>query len=296
MVGLFKRESVDGADLGPEALIPNDELDARKQQIIDAQALLISYCERMADRMCILDPIPGLTAQEMRDTVLDAPFTCERGQAAIYYPWIKVIDEINKPGGKRFQKLIPPCGHMAGVWARTSVKYGEHKAPANEGVMGAVGLEQEITKGEQEILNPNGINCIRAFPGMGIKVWGARTLATVGNPSWKYINVRRLFNFLEKSMERGLMWAVFEPNDRGPVGRVRRTLNSFLLVQWREGKLFGETPDTAFYVKCDAETNPQEMIDQGRMYVEVGINPVKPAEFVIVRMGQWTGGASMSES
>ncbi|MFZ4508079.1 MAG: phage tail sheath family protein [Fimbriimonas sp.] len=292
MAGVWKREQLDGADLGPEVLVLDEK---RVEEIIGAQALLISYCERMGDRMAILDPIPGLNPQEVRDTVLNAPFTCERGQAAIYYPWIKVIDQVNRPGGKRFQTYCPPSGHIAGVWARTAVQRGVHKAPANEGLMGAVALEYDITKSEQEILNPNGINAIRAFPGVGIKVWGARTLATVGNPSWKYVNVRNLFNFLERSMERGLQWVVFEPNDEDLWGRVRRTLSSFLLVQWREGMLFGSVPEEAFYVKCDRETNPQEMIDQGRLYVEIGVNPVKPAEFVIVRIGQWAGGGAVSE-
>jgi phage tail sheath protein FI len=294
MANAFRREVIDGVE-GPEVMVLTDD---RKQEILDAQALLVSYCERMGDRMCILDPLPELTPQEVRDIIVDERgcFTCERGQAAIYYPWVKVVDQINRPNGKRVQKLIPPCGHIAGVWARTAKNRGVHKAPANEALMGVVALEQEITRAEQEILNPNGINCIRAFPGTGIKVWGARTLATVGNQSWKYVNVRQLFNFLERSMDRGLQWVVFEPNDQDLWGRVRRTLSAFLLVQWREGKLFGSTPEEAFYVKCDSETNPQEMIDQGRLYVEVGINPVKPAEFVIVKIGQWTGGASITES
>ena len=153
----------------------------------------------------------------------------------------------------------------------------------------------QVTKGEQEILNPNGINCIRSFPGTGIRVWGARTLATVGNPSWKYVNVRRLFNYLEESLDRSLQWVVFEPNDQDLWGRVRRNISAFLYTEWKEGKLFGAVPQEAYYVKCDAETNPQEMIDLGRLYVEIGVNPVKPAEFVIIRMGQWSGGGSASE-
>jgi hypothetical protein len=161
--------------------------------------------------------------------------------------------------------------------------------------MGAVDLETIVTKGEQELLNPNGINCIRTFPGQGIKIWGARTLATVGNPSWKYVNVRRLFNYLKDSLDRGLQWVVFEPNDQDLWGRVRRTISAFLYTEWREGHFFGVLPQDAYYVKCDAETNPQEMIDLGRLYVEIGINPVKPAEFVIIRMGQWSSGSSVAE-
>jgi phage tail sheath protein FI len=290
MAGCWRTESLAGGDASIEIL---DIDDKRKQQILDVQSMLISYCERMGDRMAILDPIPGLAPQDMKETTLSAPFSCDRGQAAIYYPWIKVVDRVN-PRSKR-TIYCPPSGHIAGVWARVGVERGVHKAPANESLMGAVALEYDVTKGEQEILNPNGINCIRSFPGTGIRVWGARTLATVGNPSWKYVNVRRLFNYLEKSMERGLQWVVFEPNDHDLWGRVRRNLSAFLFTEWKEGKLFGVVPEEAFYVKCDAETNPQEMIDLGRLYVEVGINPVKPAEFVIVRIGQWNGGMDKSE-
>ena len=291
MAGCWKKEALIGSDAVVEVLNVDEK---RKQQILDVQSMLISYCERMGDRMCILDPIPGLNPQEMRDTTLAAPFSSDHGQAAIYYPWIKVMDKLN-PLSKR-QIFCPPSGHISGVWARVGTERGVHKAPANESLMGAVALEQDITKGEQEILNPNGINCIRSFPGTGIRVWGARTLATVGNPSWKYVNVRRLFNYLEKSMERGLQWVVFEPNDPDLWGRVRRNLSAFLWMEWKEGKLFGTTADEAFYVKCDAETNTQESIDLGRLYVEIGVNPVKPAEFVIVRIGQWSGGGDRQEA
>jgi phage tail sheath protein FI len=292
MAGLFQRQSVPGLNgngPAPEVLVLDDD---RKQAILDAQCGLVAYCERMGDRMAIVDAIPGLTPQEVRDTTLGTPYNCDRGQAAIYYPWIRVADPLHRG----HQKFVPPSGHIAGVWARVGTERGVHKAPANEALLGAVALEYDVTKGEQEILNPEGINCIRSFPGQGIRVWGARTLATVGNPSWKYVNVRRLFNYLEKSMERGLQWVVFEPNDQDLWGRVRRNLSAFLWTEWKEGKLFGATPGEAFYVKCDAETNPQEMIDLGRLYVEIGVNPVKPAEFVIVRMGQWSGGGSTSEA
>jgi uncharacterized protein len=290
MAGVWKRETLVGGDASVEVLNYDEK---RKQQIIDVQSMLISYCERMGDRMAILDPIPGLVPQDMKETVLSAPFSCDHGQAAIYYPWIKVMDRVNPQS--RQQVFCPPSGHIMGVYARVGVERGVHKAPANETLMGAVALEFEVTKPEQEILNPNGINCIRSFPGTGIRVWGARTLATVGNPSWKYVNVRRLFNYLEKSMERGMQWVVFEPNDHDLWGRVRRNLSAFLFTEWKEGKLFGTVPEEAFYVKCDAETNPQEMIDLGRLYVEIGVNPVKPAEFVIIRIGQWSGGAEKSE-
>lgn len=271
----------------------NPAATLRTREILDTQKALVDYCERAGNRIAILDPLPGLNPQEIDDVTYAkmGNYGCDKGQATLYYPWIRIADPVNK--GE--QILVPPSGHISGVWARVALERGVHKAPANEVLMGAVGLETEVTKGEQEKLNPNGINCIRAFPGMGIRVWGARTLATVGNPSWKYVNVRRLFNYLEKSMERNLQWVVFEPNDEDLWGRVRRTISAFLYTEWREGKLFGTVPAEAFYVKCDAETNPQETIDLGRMYVEIGINPVKPAEFVIIRMGQWSSGSSIAE-
>ena len=289
MAGLWQRESVPGGNgSSPEVLAVDEK---RKQAILDAQCMLVAHCERAGNRMAILDPIPGLSPQEMNETTLNTPYNSDFGQGAIYYPWIKIVD----PTRRGQQLFVPPSGHIAGVWARVGVERGVHKAPANEFIRGAVDLEVAITKGEQELLNPNGINCIRSFAGTGIKIWGARTLATVGNPSWKYVNVRRLFNYLKDSLDRGMQWVVFEPNDPDLWGRVRRTVSAFLLTEWREGKFFGTLPEEAFYVKCDSETNPQEMIDLGRLYVEIGINPVKPAEFVILRMGQWSGGSSANE-
>lgn len=290
MTGLWTRDSFGDGIVGEEKLVLTEE---KKKQILDTQCALVAYCERSGDRMAILDPIPGLTPQAMHETTMMTAYNCDHGQAAIYYPWIRIKDPTDRSNKRRM--FVPPSGHIAGLWARTAAERGVHKAPANESLIGAVALETEITKGENELLNPIGVNCIRSFPGRGIRVWGARTLATIGNQSWKYVNVRRLFNYIEKSMERGLQWVVFEPNDGDLWSRVRRNLSAFLYTEWMEGKLFGSTPTEAFYVKCDAETNPQEMIDLGRLYVEIGINPVKPAEFVIIRMGQWNGGGSTSE-
>lgn len=296
MSGLYKRGPSNNGQAGPEILDKN-LLASRRAQILGIQKLIIDYCEKMGDRMCILDPLPDLNAQEVRNVIVnEAKFSSDHGQGTIYYPWVKVVDQTVKgPNGEKYFKFCPPCGHVAGLWARVATERGVHKAPANEALLGVVGVQKEITKGEQEILNPEGINCIRTFPGTGIRVWGARTLATRGNPSWKYVNVRRLFNYLKGSMDRGLQWVVFEPNDMDLWGRVRRNLSAFLYTEWKEGKLFGSTPNEAFYVKCDAETNPQEMIDLGRLYVEIGVNPVKPAEFVIIRLGQWAGGAENKE-
>ena len=188
---------------------------------------------------------------------------------------------------------VPPSGHIAGVWARSDAERGVHKAPANEVIRGAVDLEVRLSKGEQDLLNPIGVNCIRPFGTRGIRVWGGRTLSS--DPSWRYINVRRLFNYIEESILLGTQWVVFEPNDLDLWQRVKRTVHAFLLGLWRQGALFGATPEQAFYVKCDSETNPPESVDEGKLVVEIGVAPVKPAEFVIFRISQWQGGGGAAE-
>ncbi len=246
------------------------------------QTAMIAHCERLGDRVAIIDPPPNATPQEIKDWRMNIT-GYDSSYAALYWPWIQVDDPIqNRP------ILVPPSGHVAGIWARNDNTRGVHKAPANEVVLGATGLAYNCTKGEQDTLNPNGVNCIRAFPGRGIRVWGARTLSS--NPSWRYINVRRLFNFVEKSIENGTQWVVFEPNDPFLWFRVQRDVTSFLTTVWSDGALFGASPAQAFYVKCDAELNPPESRDLGRLIIEIGMCPVKPAEFVIFRISQWAGG------
>jgi phage tail sheath protein FI len=203
--------------------------------------------------------------------------------AALYYPWIKVANPLGNGAGV----FVPPSGHIAGIWARTDGERGVHKAPANEVVRGALEPQFKVSKAEQDTLNPDGINCIRAFPGRGVRVWGARTLSS--DASWRYVNVRRLFNFVEKSIERGTQWVVFEPNDEDLWRRIRRDVTAFLTRVWRDGALFGSVPEEAFYVKCDRELNPPEVRDAGQVVVEVGLAPVKPAEFVIFRISQFSG-------
>jgi phage tail sheath protein FI len=249
------------------------------------QLAMIAHCELMGDRMAILDPPPGLSAQQVKDWRMDTA-GYDSKYAALYYPWVKIFDPIS--GSNTF---LPPSGHMAGVWARTDGTRGVHKAPANEIVRGAVTLQTLLTKGEQELLNPIGVNCIRSFSGRGVRVWGARTLSS--DSAWRYLNVRRLFNYLEESILDGTQWVVFEPNDDALWARVRRTISAFLTMEWRKGSLFGLTPDEAFFVKCDRETNPSESIDAGQVICEVGIAPVKPAEFVIFRLAQISDGTGL---
>ena len=251
------------------------------------QLAMIAHCELMGDRVAILDTPPGLNAQQVREWRVDK-VGYDSKYAALYWPWVKVFD----PGSGQ-NIPVPPSGQIAGVWSRNDDTRGVHKAPANEVVRGAIALEMQITKHEHDLLNPYGINCLRSFPGRGTRVWGARTLSS--DPAWRYLNVRRLFNYLEESILNGTQWAVFEPNDHDLWARMRRTISAFLVNEWRKGALFGLTPQEAFYVKCDNETNPPEGIDAGQVVCEIGVAPVKPAEFVIFRLSQYSGGASLTE-
>ncbi|WP_019503899.1 phage tail sheath C-terminal domain-containing protein [Pleurocapsa sp. PCC 7319] len=210
--------------------------------------------------------------------------------AAFYFPWIEVNDlvEKNLNSDSNGHIYVPPSGHIAGIYARTDVNRGVHKAPANEIVMGALGLKYKISKNQQEGLNPQGVNCIRDMNG-NIRVWGARTIGGDANGEFKYINVRRVLLYLRESIEEGTQWAVFEPNDYKLWAKIRRNITAFLTNVWRDGALFGNTPAEAFYVKCDEETNPPEVRELGQVITEIGVAVVRPAEFVIFRITQWTG-------
>ena len=264
-----------------------DLMAVYEQGIIDLEGLqavqlaMIAHCELMGDRVAILDAPPGLNAQQVKEWRVDKA-GYDSKYATLYWPWIKVFDP---PTGQA--KFVPPSGHVAGIWARNDDTRGVHKAPANEVVRGAISLALNLTKAEHDQLNPAGINCIRAFPGRGIRVWGARTISS--DPAWRYLNVRRLFNYVEESIFQGTQWVVFEPNDQRLWGRVKRTINAFLLRVWRDGALFGATQDQAFFVVCDETNNPPETRDAGQLIVDIGIAPVKPAEFVVFRIAQFSG-------
>lgn len=257
------------------------------EQVQNLMQLMVSLCENAApnppNRMVVLDTPPDRIKPQEVVNWLDQDFNRRSMFAALYYPWIKVANP--RKSGRSL--LVPPCGHMMGIWSRTDETRGVYKAPANETPRGVVGLAYDCNFREQEMLNPKGINCIRTFPNRGIKVWGARTLVEPEKTDWRYINVRRLVSYIEKSIELGTQWVVFEPNDQDLWARVRRTVNNFLERLWREGALFGATPEQAFYVKCDEEINTPETMLLGRLYVEVGICPVRPAEFVVFRISQW---------
>jgi hypothetical protein len=210
--------------------------------------------------------------------------------AAYYYPWILTSDPLH-PDAK--PQYTPPSGHIAGIWARSDANRGVHKAPANEPINGALGVPVRLTDDEQGGLNQAGVNCIRFFAREGVVVWGARTLAA--DPQWRYLNVRRLFNMIEESIQESTRWIVFEPNDETLWKAIRRDVTAFLTRIWRTGALMGSTPDQAFFVKCDAETNPPEDIDAGKVTIVIGIAPVKPAEFVVFEIGQLEAGSQVTE-
>jgi hypothetical protein len=251
------------------------------------QLAIIAHCELMGDRVAILDAPPDYNAQQVKEWRQDKA-GYDSKYATLYWPWIKVFDPV--AGQATF---VPPSGHISGIWARNDGERGVHKAPANEVVRGAIALELNLTRAEHDQLNPIGVNCVRTFPGRGIRVWGARTLSS--DPAWRYLNVRRLFNYIEESILLGTQWVVFEPNDVDLWERVKRTIGAFLVRTWRDGALFGSTPAEAFFVKCDGENNTAETIDAGQLIVDIGIAPVKPAEFVIFRLAQFSGGTSLSE-
>lgn len=248
----------------------------------------LSYCENRKDCFFVADPPLGLETMNVKafkegtgDYTGNA-FNSSYG--ALYYPWIKVYDPLTNEG-----KFTPPSGAIVGTYSHSDVARGVHKAPAGtvEGYLNSVtGVKKIVTKGEHDVLNPVNVNVIRSFPGTGICVWGARTVSA--DAEWKYVNVRRLFMFLEESILKASQWVVFEPNDPALWGSVKRNITAFLTRVWRDGALFGKTAEEAFFVKIDEENNPPEVRDAGQLIIEIGAAPVKPAEFVIIRISQKT--------
>lgn len=286
-----------GVDNGPgertgiQALIDLDNISivavpGKTSQAIQTE--LIALCENMLDRFAVLDSPLGSTVQ----TVQDFRNRYDTKYAALYYPWVQVFDPLVND-----TIYVPPSGQMVGIYARVDTERGVHKAPANEVLRGILDLEVLINKREQDVLNPEpvNINVLRDFrhQGRGLRVWGARCLTS--DTDWKYINVRRLFIFLEKSLEEGTQWVVFEPNDERLWARVRQSVSNFLTRVWRDGALMGTKPEEAFYVRCDRTTMTQDDLDNGRLILLIGVAPVYPAEFVIIRIGQWVGGSSVDE-
>jgi phage tail sheath protein FI len=241
------------------------------------QSALINHCEQLVYRFAILDPPDGLTIDQI--IAFRAPLDTKF--AALYYPWVEVLDPLLVRNVN-----LAPSGHMAGIYAQTDNDRGVWKAPANVEISMITQIAQDVNKREQELLNPIGINALRFFPERGNRVWGARTLSS--DSSWKYINVKRLFIYVEASIDGGTQWVVFEPNDDALWALVRQTITEFLTTTWLSGALQGTTAAEAFFVKCDLTTMTQDDIDNGRLICVIGIAPVKPAEFVIFRIQQFT--------
>ena len=239
--------------------------------------LLISHAERMRYRIAVVDSGDGQSIAQVRAmrAKLDSKY------AALYYPWVRVLDPVT-----RMEIHLPPSGFVAGIYARNDINRAVYKAPANEVVNGAIGFEILLNKSQQDVLNPEGINCFRFFEGRGFRLWGARTISS--DPEWKYVNLRRYFIYLERSIDRGTQWAVFEPNGEQLWANVRRTIEDFLLNEWMNGALLGEKPEKAYFVRCDRSTMTQNDLDNGRLVCLIGVAPLRPAEFVIFRIGQWT--------
>jgi len=248
----------------------------------------------MQDRVAILDPVRDVTGDNLvvsaDDSGIHRPAADPKGYGAFYFPWIEVADPLGGPGER---VSVPPSGHVAGIYARSDATRGVHKAPANEVVVGALGTHYPIGKILQGSLNPLGVNCIRGFDGT-IKVYGARTLASdpQGDPEWRYVNTRRLVNYLRESIDEGTQWVVFEPNAADLWSKIRRNVGAFLNSVWATGALLGATPEQAFFVRCDETTNRPEVSEQGQVVIDIGVAIVRPAEFVVFRLSQWAGPAS----
>lgn len=238
---------------------------------------LKSHCERMRYRIAVLDSIE----KHLVSDVLKYRAKMDSKHAALYYPWVTILDPLS---GNEIN--LPPSGFVAGIYARNDVEYGVHKAPANEIVNLAIDFEFRLNKAQQDVLNPNGINCFRFFEGRGYRLWGARTISS--DPEWKYVNLRRYFAFLERSIEKSTQWVVFENNNERLWSNVRLTIEDFLYNEWKSNHLMGEDPKKAYFVRCDRSTMTQNDIDNGRLICLIGVAPVRPAEFVIFRIGQWT--------
>lgn len=247
---------------------------------VAVQTAIIAHCTTMEERFAILDGqiTNTMTAAAIRGTVGNSPY------AALYFPQLEVFDPVTKKNA-----FVASSGHLAGIYGRVDQQRGVHKAPANETVIGALGLEYSVSKNEQKLLNPTGVNVIRNLNG-NIRVWGARTLGGQANGEFMYINVRRLMNFLKESIDEGTQFVVFEPNNPALWQRIIRSVTGFLTTVWRDGALFGLTPQQAFYVRCDETTNPPEVRALGQVITEIGVAIVRPAEFVIFRITQLTGG------
>ena len=287
---------------GLDALEPFDIIDLvcapdimmNEVPVVELQNQVLDHCERSGDRLAILDSRPfrqkDYTLEEAVKKVSEQRKSLFGKNGALYFPWLGV--RTKNDAGQFEVKHVPPCGHIAGIYARTDEQVGVHKAPANEVIQGVVDLEVTVSEAQQAKLNPAGINCLRAFPGRGIRVWGARTLSK--ETAWTYVNVRRLFLTAGRWIEHHMTAEVFEPHTPDLWARITGDLNVYFNDLFQKGALQGASPEEAFYVKCDAETNPPQVQDEGRVVAEIGLAPNRPNEFVIVRIIHGAGGVTIA--
>lgn len=289
-VVVLKDGSAESLQEGLQAIADHNSIDLictpdtvrDREAAFELQQLVVSHCELAGDRFAILDSRLG----DSKEHVWEQWSAIDGKNGALYYPWLRVH---GFDGGAA---LVPPCGYVAGVYARTDISRGVHKAPANEVLQGVLQVERLLSNEDQAFLNPKRVNCIRSFPGRGIRVWGARTLS--GNDAWTYVNVRRIFLTAVRWIDWHMGDVVFEPNDATLWARIERELNVYFLGVYRKGGLKGRTPEEAFYVKCNAKTNPPELQDLGQVVTEVGLAPAVPYEFVVVRLIHGASGVTIS--
>ena len=275
--GLMSFEDIENISI---VAAPGSSYSNNNTYLVQAETIsgyLKNHCERMRYRIAVLDSIE----KHLVSDVLQYRAKMDSKHAALYYPWVTILDPLT---GDEIN--LPPSGFVAGIYARNDVEYGVHKAPANEIVNLAIDFEFRLNKAQQDVLNPKGINCFRFFEGRGYRLWGARTISS--DPEWKYVNLRRYFAFLERTIEKGTQWIVFENNSERLWSNVRLTIEDFLYNEWKSNHLMGENPKKAYFVRCDRSTMTQNDIDNGRLICLIGVAPVRPAEFVIFRIGQWT--------
>jgi uncharacterized protein len=287
---LLKDNSLEALEAGLETIESLDEidliclpdlmsLDLNLEDVQIAQLKVLEHCYRLGDRFAILDALPESDLAQIQAQRQELSRSEVGAYGALYYPWIRLANGLTEKN-----RLMPPCGHIAGIYARSDRKIGIHKAPANEVLKGVLGLEVNLSDKEQGQLNPLGINALRIFPGRGIRVWGARTLSA--NPAWTYINVKRLFITLHRWIDLNLADVVFEPNNQKLWASISRELTDYLTGLFQKGAFLGNSPEEAFYVKCDAETNPGDRRENGQVTTEIGLRPTIPGEFIVVRIVQ----------
>ena len=245
-------------------------------QVLAVQRAMIDHCEKLHDRFCLLDALPGHDLEQ----AIAWRRQFDSSHASFYFPWIKVRK------GEEVLAPLPPSGHIAGMISRNDKVEGVHRAPANQPLEGIVDVAQRVRKRDRDHAFDHRVNILVPFTGRGIRIWGARTLSS--DPAFVQINVRRLFILVRKSVEKYALWVVFEPNEPSLWKKMVRSVDVFLGDLWKEGALVGAAQDEAYYVKCDEETNPPEARDAGELICEIGISPVKPAEFIVIRIHQWT--------